>query len=136
MRTRLSGYAAHKAAPTMRFMSMEPISKSVWLRRAATLNDENSPASSMAARAARAISSKSRGHLNPHDTRAVPGTCPIRSAAAFAVSQPVPSFKNTHKRPAIRWIVTTGNAPSSASRFLSSLVSNVARLWPLSPISW
>ena len=118
------------------FMSIEPVAKSVWLRRAATLNESKSPASAMAATAASVMTSRSRSHLKPHDTRATPGTLPMRAAASFAVSHAVPSRRNTHRRPAMRWIVTTGKGLSSASRFLSSLISNVERLWPLSPISW
>ena len=134
--TDFSGFAAHSAEPMIWFMSIEPVAKSVWLRRAATLNVSNSPASAIAASAASVISSRSRSHLKPHDTRATPGTLPMTSAASFAVVQSVPSRKNTHKRPAMRWITTTGKGFSSASRFLSNLISNVDRLCPLSPISW
>ena len=119
----------------IRFMSIEPVAKSVWLRRAATLNESKSPASAMASIAAFAMTSRSRSHLNPHDTRATPGTWAARSAASFAVCQSQPSRRNTHSRPAMRWIVTTGKGLSSASRFLSSLISNVERLWPFRPIS-
>ena len=134
--TDFSGCAAHSAEPMIWFMSIEPVAKSVWLRRAATLNVSNSPASAIAASAASVISSRSRSHLKPHDTRATPGTLPMTSAASFAVVQSVPSRKNTHKRPAMRWITTTGKGFSSASRFLSNLISNADRLCPLSPISW
>ena len=118
------------------FISIDPVAKSVWLRRAATLNVENSPASESASTAARAISSRSRSHLKPLDTRATPGTRPATSDASTAVSQSVPSRKNTPRLPEMRWIVTTGNGASSASRFFRSRVSNEARLWPLRPISW
>ena len=108
MRTSASGNAAHSFAPMIRFMSIDPTAKSVWLRRAATLKLANSPASRIARSAASAITSRSRSHLKPLDTRATPGTPRASSDASTAVSHPVPSRKNTQIRPEMRWIVTTG----------------------------
>ena len=60
--TFLSGNFSHRYAPTSWFISMESTGKSVWLRRAFTLNVSNGPVSSTARSAAAYISASSRSH--------------------------------------------------------------------------
>ncbi len=69
-----------------RFICMESMGKSVWLRRAATLKLANGSASRSAATAAAPMTSMERSHLNPQETRATPGTPVMASAQATACS--------------------------------------------------
>ena len=100
-----------------RFICMESMGNTVWLRRADTLKVEKGSASARAMQAARPMTSMSRSHLKPQDARATPGTPRMASVHWFATSSVVPSRKKTSRRPEMRWMVTTGYAPKSASRF-------------------
>ena len=120
----------------MRFMSMEPTSKSVWLRRACTLKLVKSSTSAMARqRAAFHLRQIAFAICSPEETRATPNLANELGAALFRL--PIGALAHKHAQ-ATRDTVDGDDVEIGEQRLrvFSRRISNVERLWPFSPISW